>query len=84
MKNMSRAIRRHHQARMYKHVQRKFYYVEDDGRGVSLHKFLCRIRDNVAICSCYMCGNQRRTGNTIADRLTMQERRALLNFKDYE
>lgn len=56
MKDYSRALRRHHDARLKK--KRQYYYSYRQGRlsprqlGLVLH--------TPALCSCYMCGNPRK------------------------
>lgn len=57
MEDMSRAIRRHHAARIKR--ARKFYFGRDNsgdpvGYGMLLH--------TATPCSCWMCGNPRRFG----------------------
>lgn len=42
-----------------------------------------RLRDNLAVCSCQMCRNARRgTFGNGEEKLTMQERRALVEDKE--
>ena len=75
----SRAQRRHDRARMYKRARRlqemwwhNWWHTEEE-----IHRATCRLTDNMKICSCYSCRNQRRNGwlkNN--EHLTMQERKA--------
>lgn len=65
MKNMSRAMRRHHAARL-KHARRFYFGIDSrtDPRrqGMLLH--------TPTPCSCWMCGNPRRVvGRTLAELL---------------
>lgn len=63
-----RAIRRHHKERM----KRKAAWVGRarwDWPDIPVGKYA----DNIAICSCWMCGNQRR----YSKQRTVQERRQL-------
>lgn len=65
MKDMSRAIRRHHAARLKR--ARRFYFGYDNSRdprrlGMLLH--------TPTLCSCWMCGNPRQcAGPTRAELL---------------
>ncbi len=69
MKDMSRAIRRHHAARLKR--ARRFYfavYNAGDPRrlGLALH--------TPALCSCWMCGNARRYfGRTRAELVQLAQ-----------
>lgn len=83
MKNMKRALRRHHRARLLQREIRRFKdnMFEWDG-GVWGEEYMmsnCRIGINTPQrCSCVCCGNPRRHFN----ELTMQERKANQIFKD--
>ena len=65
MKNMKRALRMHHVARLKK--ARRYYWGQDIRRDV---KALGKVVDTPTPCSCWMCGNPRRTSNEV----TLQER----------
>ena len=66
VKNMNRAIRRHHSARLKK--ARRHYW----GRNLSQNaKELGGLVDTPCQCSCWMCGHQRKHHGP-----TVQERRA--------
>lgn len=65
MKNMKRSLRRHHAARLKK--ARRFYWGRDIRQDA---KALCKIVDTPTPCSCWLCGNPRRTVNEV----TWQER----------
>lgn len=65
MKNMSRAIRRHHLARLKQ--ARRFYFGRDNR---SDSHTLGRLLSTTTPCSCWMCGNPRRyTGRTLSETL---------------
>lgn len=61
-----RALRRHHQQRMKVKAKRKY---PSDPRAT-------HYADNLALCSCVLCGNPRRFAKG-AQRLTVQERRII-------
>ena len=65
MKNMKRALRRHHVARLKK--ARSYYWGRDIRQDV---KSLGKAIDTPTPCSCWLCGNPRRTSNEV----TLQER----------
>lgn len=90
-KNMKRALRRHHRARMqrraYKKLFEDWYWIFnwrgkiqegdlDDEEKRKFHRIVSMHRDNLAICSCSACGNRRHSGwASEKESLTMQERR---------
>jgi len=88
-KNMSRAIRRHHRARLKKARQNYWGYGKFGWRSYCQFetiKMSPQVHGSVVNtptpCSCYMCGNPRRnTWQSAKECLTMQERRA---FEDYK
>lgn len=97
MKNMKRAIRRHHYARLknkYRKLNRRWVnpndincsyynpkYVIDDSWVEKESAFMA---DTAARCSCAMCGNPRRTQMDGAGfySLTRQEQKNLLDYKE--
>jgi hypothetical protein len=67
MKDMSRAIRRHHAARLKK--ARRFYHARDLRIDPG---YAGKVLNTPAVCSCWMCGNQRPyAGPKRAERLQM-------------
>jgi hypothetical protein len=65
MKDMSRAIRRHHAARLKQ--ARRFYFGMDHRNDA---RRLGKVLQTAKPCSCWMCGDQRATsGLTRAERL---------------
>lgn len=63
MKDMSRALRRHHAARLKR--ARRFYFARDNGADP---RSLGMVLHTPAVCSCWMCGNARRiVGPTLAE-----------------
>lgn len=65
MKNISRAIRRHHIARLKQ--ARRFYFGRDNW---SDSHALGRLMYTTTPCSCWMCGNPRRyVGGTLSEAL---------------
>lgn len=81
----SRALRRHHRARMQKRA--KIIYKDwltacEHWSDNQLKRWVGRLRDNLKICSCSMCGNPRRSGwLNKQDAGTMQERKEDERFK---
>ena len=67
---MSRAIRRHHRARL-KTKRKSYYGGTQSSDPVAIGKWI----DTPTPCSCWMCGNPRRQRWSAEMRLTMQERR---------
>ncbi len=80
-KNMSRANRRHHRARMQKKVENLLKNIWGDTDKWVEWRAL-RMRDNAQVCSCYACGNPRRQGWGSDERITMAEKRANDNYND--
>jgi hypothetical protein len=86
MDKNSRALRRFHRARMHARaiqmVQDWYWYSEKlDPKELSISA--SKHRDNMCICSCSGCGNQRRNKwNSRKYRLTVAERRNLAEFKE--
>jgi hypothetical protein len=78
VKDMKRAIRRHHRERLflkYDDMLNKHRYWNGD-RDLP-HDRVNKLVDNFSICSCPMCRNPRRNPfNGGKDRLTIQERKA--------
>ena len=82
LKDLSRANRRHQTARLKK--ARKLYW----GHGGSSYttydtmtpKQLGKVVQYPAVCSCFMCGNARRTDK----QLTHQEKKQLQALKDFQ
>ncbi len=69
-KNMKRARRRHDRARMIAKAARVYPWT----------RFPQKAADNLAVCSCWMCGNPRRWGQC----LLMQERRQAVRERDWD
>ena len=69
-KDMTRARRRHDRARMIARVKRVQPWATVPQK----------LADNLAMCSCWMCGNPRRRLN----ERTMQERRQDVRDQDWE
>jgi hypothetical protein len=65
-KPMTRALRRHHVARLKR--DRRFYGGFDRAE---LPVFLGRVVQTATVCSCWMCGNERK----YSGERTVQERR---------
>ena len=80
MKNMKRAIRRHHYARI-KNNRRKLidsqYWFDTFPEDVK-NVVVCIMVNTPARCSCMGCGNPRKHFNEV----TLQERRSMLDFED--
>jgi len=82
---MSRALRRHHRARMVARARALFTRWGDDDDTV--RRNAPRLADNLCWCSCYSCGNPRRHfGFCIYGRtnsiLTRQEIRAEMALRE--
>ncbi|GAA4250793.1 hypothetical protein GCM10022293_18970 [Azospirillum formosense] len=69
-KDMKRARRRHDRARMVAKAARVYPW----------SKFPQKAADNLALCSCWMCGNPRRWGAEPG----MQEQRQKIRNRDWE
>jgi hypothetical protein len=75
-----RAVRRHHRDRLK--CRRKYYHGRGSGPTDApiTEEFLGRMVDTPTPCSCQMCRNPRRSAwYKVEEKLTMQERRALLD-----
>ena len=92
----SRALRRHHRARMYnrayhfkKHIHQWFYDFQAGSIREStywtdenIHLHLSRARDNMTQCSCPMCRNPRHNPwASEKERLTLQEKKENERYK---
>ena len=88
-KDMSRAIRRHHRARLKKNRKNYWGYGNQGWRSYCEHGIIemppevaSSVTRTPTPCSCYMCGNQRHnTWQNKKECLTMQERKALEDYK---
>lgn len=87
---MSRALRRFHRKRMYDHARfiiETFWFAwitkQEQMPKQEIHKIVSRHRDNMKMCSCWMCCNPRRSGRG-KNKLTFQEIRAKLTFDDWD
>lgn len=69
-KDMKRARRRHDRARMIAKAIRVYPW----------NKFPQKAANNLAMCSCWMCGNPRRWGRD----LLMHERRQAVRERDWD
>lgn len=82
-KKSKRALRRHHRARMVRRAL-TYWNVNYDARPISdpwVQNRASRHHDHLAICSCYMCGNQRHNGwLPDKEKMTMQERKEYQRF----
>ena len=79
MDKTSRALRRHHRARMFTRALNKVRRWHPDQEWITWYAH--RVADNMAICSCEMCKNPRRSGWTPKfERMTMQERKEFERF----
>jgi len=91
----SRAQRRHDRARMYKKARKlqELWWSWPQSKGDPLwggghidedtmHSATSRLRDNMKCCSCWQCGNPRRSGFGYKYSITMQERKADYKYKD--
>lgn len=79
----SRALRRHHRARMQRRAHKmmqEWGWFSNFSSEEETHRYISRYRDNMAICSCYACRNQRHNPWASTERLTMQERKENLRF----
>lgn len=76
MKSTKRALRRHHRQRMIQHALRSLLITglinnTGDPDGSSRRRWAAFMHDNLAACSCRMCGNPRKS----YCELTIQEKR---------
>lgn len=74
VKSSKRALRRHHAERIYERAVHKY---ESWGLGEEKALWLRRLCNNPTVCSCWMCGHQRKWHG-----VTMQERRSLMALAD--
>lgn len=84
MDKTSRALRRHHRARLIRKYMNydmvRWRAFEEDSEENRRHR-ATRLVDHIAMCSCMMCRNERRCGWLHEyDRLTMQEKKALDDY----
>jgi len=79
-----RALRRHHAIRIKRKVyhQLKFTRWIKNATEAELFIVVCRRWQNRKPCSCCMCCNLRRRSSRVSERLTLQERRFLLDCCD--
>lgn len=85
-KNMSRAIRRQHRARMIKKAMKyeiiRWWNCQIDTEE-KRKKRATQLHNHLKPCSCYMCGNQRHNDwQNKTERLTIQERKELENYNN--
>lgn len=94
---MSRALRRHHRARIRKRAFRNlidmyssswfagsvFYPAPKDGAVDGNHPWVYRRAENFTVCSCVMCGNPRRFKGGNGPERTRQEQKADLDFREW-
>ena len=85
MKNMSRANRRHHRARMIKRALHYWVvdvYNDSEPNNPEIIKRAAMFHNHLAACSCTGCGNQRHNEwLPKREKGTMQERRAKDKYK---
>lgn len=85
-KNYSRAVRRHHRARLIKkymnYEKLRWDAFEEDSEENRRRRARYHL-NNITRCSCWMCGNPRRGGGWThgEERFTMQERKENDRFK---
>ncbi len=87
MDKTSRALRRHHRARLINRYADydiiRWRYEDDYDRIQKCRDQAKLLVDHIAICSCSMCRNERRNPwVNNRERLTMQERKAEDSYKD--
>jgi hypothetical protein len=77
MKNVTRAIRRHHRARLIEKrvAQRSWMF---NSAPAAIAKIKGRLADTPTPCSCWACGNPRR----IFGALTLSEKRSFFVLKE--
>lgn len=85
MDKTSRALRRHHRARLMRRAIRKskeWYWVDQGDQEWILWRAQ-RTWNNMQNCSCHMCGNERHNDwASERERLTMPERKAEDSYLD--
>ena len=74
VKSSKRALRRHHAERKHSHAVRLY---RDWQMAEGNERWLRRNFNNLAVCSCWMCGHRRQW-----EGLTMQEKRSLMALDD--
>ena len=92
MKNHNRAVRRRHEARMYKkhykeESRRCGNYIDPEIRAQEEKSAKVRARNRVSTrtpCSCMGCVSPRYTVGNGKEGLTFQERRAIDDLKNYD
>jgi hypothetical protein len=77
MKSTKRALRRHHRQRMIRHALRSYVLRWEDDEEWARERAL-RWYNNLAKCSCWMCGNPRKYER----KPTRQEYRLLQAARD--
>jgi hypothetical protein len=77
MKSDKRALRRHHRQRMIRRALRSYVLRWEEDREIQRERVL-RWYNNLAKCSCWMCGNPRK----YEGRVTVQEQRQLQAAQD--
>ena len=83
MKSTQRALRRHHRERMIQRALRccaLSYVISEEENPQLRRKLVLGWYDNLAKCSCWMCGNPRKHWRQI----TVQEQRQLQAARDQE
>ncbi|MFW5793988.1 MAG: hypothetical protein ACOCV1_00695 [Bacillota bacterium] len=82
----SKSFRRNQEERIKQKSRRicKTIYNYQDKNLDEKIKYYDKIKDNITICSCWMCGNPRRNKGSKKDRLTKQELLAYLKQKEQE
>ena len=79
MKSTKRALRRHHRERMIRRALRSLVLSFEDDSALRRERALGWY-NNLAKCSCWMCGNPRK----YEGRITVQEQRQLQAARDEE
>ncbi|ELA8200325.1 hypothetical protein RGL65_004423 [Vibrio parahaemolyticus] len=91
-KNKKASLRIHHVNRMKDKAFKKLYgtwylpsCTEGKDEAIKAAKLSAsRVKDHLAVCSCFGCGNPRRHSFRKNDKLTMQERRFLDGAKSWD
>lgn len=79
----SRVQRRVDLARMKKRASKMWRFTFDNGN-ISEEDYrivVCKLANNMQVCSCYACGNPRRQAWNTKERITMQEKRYLNKYR---
>lgn len=83
MSNSKRSLRRHHRERLNKRARNIFLrWTWTNWSECDLVQYVNRRRDNMQMCSCSSCCNNRSKKSWGNDRLTLQELRELDNEND--